>query len=468
MIDRKYEMGHEKIGRLLALYSAPAIVAMSANSLYNLVDAIFVGRGVGALALAGLAVSFPIQMIILAFAQMVGIGSASIISRCLGAGDTRKAEATAGASFATVGVLSLILTVLGLTFLIPLLRLFGASDDVLPYAKDYMFVILLGSFFFAFIVSSNNIVRSEGNAKLAMISMLIGALVNIALDPIFIFGLDMGIRGAAMATVIAHFCSFLFLFGYFISGKSMLHIRLGDLKPDLSLLPEVFIIGSPSLVRVAGGNLVAIVLNHSVVYYGSDTSLAIFGICHRILMFVIMPIIGLVQGMQPIVGFNYGALNMKRVRETVAKASIAATAISSMAFLLLLVFPTTIFSFFNKDVHLITEGASTIRIIVILLPFVGFHIVGACLFQSIGKAVPALFLSMSRQVLFLVPLLLILPLRFKLTGIWMSFPVADFLSVIVTGLWVLAEMRRLERHHAIAEVSLQENIQPPAPFVEGP
>jgi len=462
MVDRNYEMGHEKIGRLLVLYSAPAMVAMSANSLYNLVDAIFVGRGAGALALAGLAVSFPIQMIILAVAQVVGIGSASIISRCLGAGDIRKAEATAGASFATVGVLSLILTVAGLAFLTPLLRLFGASDDVLPYAKAYMSVILMGSFFFAFLVSSNNIVRSEGNAKLAMISMLIGAVVNIVLDPIFIFTLGLGIRGAAIATVIAQFCSFLFLCWYFVSGKSMLHIRLGDLRPDLSRLPEVFIIGSPSLVRVAGGNLVAIVLNHSVVYYGGDTYLAIFGICNRMLMFTLMPIIGLVQGMQPIVGFNYGAQNMKRVRETVVKAAVFATAISCLAFLLLQFFPQPLFSLFSKDALLIREGSSAIRVIVIMLPFVGFHIVGATLFQAIGKAVPALFLSMSRQVLFLVPLLLILPLRFKLAGIWASFPVADLLSVIVTGVWVLAEMRRLERHlPASPEIHFQENILPP-------
>lgn len=456
MVDRKYEMGHEKVGRLLVLYSAPAIVAMSANSLYNLVDAIFVGRGAGPLALAALAVSFPIQMIVLAIAQMVGLGSASIISRCLGAGDLRKAEATAGASFTTVGVLSLILAAAGLAFLTPLLRLFGASDDVLPYARDYMSVVLGGCFFFAFAVSSHNVVRSEGNAKLAMISMLIGALANIALDPIFIFGLGMGIRGAAVATVIAQGCSCVFLCGYFWSGKSMLHIRLADLQPDFRRLPEVFIIGSPSLVRVAGGNLVAIVLNHSVVYYGGDMYLAIFGVCHRILIFTIMPIIGLVQGMQPIVGFNYGAQNMNRVRETVIKASLAATVISSLAFLILESFPRPIFSFFNKDTSLIREGAATIRVIVMLLPFVGFHIVGASLFQAIGKAVPALFLSMSRQVFFLVPLMLILPLRFKLAGVWASFPVTDFLSVVVTLAWVFAEMRRLERHPANRDFAVQE------------
>ncbi|MBN2307706.1 MAG: polysaccharide biosynthesis C-terminal domain-containing protein, partial [Candidatus Hydrogenedentes bacterium] len=220
MNDRTYELGHDGIGRLLIRYSAPAMLAMFANSLYNLVDAIFVGRGAGTLALAGLAVSFPIQMFILAIAQVVGIGSASIISRSLGAGDQRRAERTAGASFATVAVLSVCLAVLGLAFLKPLLILFGATPAVLPYGVRYLSVILGGCFFFAFSVSSHNIVRSEGNFKVAMASMMIGAGTNIVLDPVFIFGLGMGIRGAATATVISIIVSALFLLGYFVSGRS--------------------------------------------------------------------------------------------------------------------------------------------------------------------------------------------------------------------------------------------------------
>ena len=445
MADRKYELGHERVGRLLVRYSSPAMFAMFVNSLYNLVDTIFVGRGAGTLALAALAVSFPIQMFVLAIAQVVGIGSASLISRSLGAGDQRKAERTAGTSFATVVLLSLVLTALGLTFLRPLLRLFGATPAVLPYGVAYLSVVMGGCLFFAFSVSSNNIVRSEGNAKVAMISMLIGAVTNVILDPIFIFGFGLGIRGAAIATVIAHFCSFVFLCWYFLSGSSMLHIRLQDLKPDFTVLPEVFAVGASSFGRVAAGSLLAIVLNNSITHYGTDLHLAIIGVAHRVLLFTLMPQFGLVQGLQPIVGFNYGAGNMARVKEALFKASVAATALSTLGFVLLMSCARPILGLFNKEPAMIAEGAGILRMMVLLLPCVGFQIVGASFFQATGKAAPALFLSICRQVLFLVPLLLFLPLRFNLLGLWAAFPLADGLSVCVTAFWVLRAVRRLGR-----------------------
>ena len=446
MTDRKYELGHERVGKLLFRYSTPAMTAMLANSLYNLVDTIFVGQGAGKLALAALAVSFPIQMFILAVAQVVGIGSASVISRSLGAGDARKAERTAGTSFAVVAVLSAVLMVLGLLFLNPLLRAFGATPKVLPYASDYLSIVFCGSIFFAFAVSSNNIVRSEGNAKVAMASMIIGATVNVVLDPILIFGLDMGIRGAALATITGQFCSFLFLCRYFLSGRSLLQIRRWDLKPDWRVLPEVFRIGASSFTRVAAGSAMAIVLNNSIAHYGGDIHLAVMGVTHRTLMVLFMPLIGLVHGLQPIVGFNYGARNMDRVRQAIRTATATATAISSAGFLLLMLFPRPVLGMFSSDSELLTEGPPIVRVMVICLPVVGFHIVGTTLFQAIGKAGPALFLSMSRQVLLVVPLVLILPLRFGLPGIWASFPLADAVSTLITGAWVLSEIRRLKNH----------------------
>jgi putative MATE family efflux protein len=443
MNDRKHELGNESVGRLLVRYSTPAMVAMFVNSLYNLVDTIFVGRGAGTLALAGLAVSFPIQMFILAIAQVVGIGSASLISRSLGAGDARRAERTAGTSFACVATLSAALTGLGLLFLKPLLRLFGATPAVLPYGADYLSVIIGGSFFFAFAVSSNSIVRSEGNAKCAMVSMFIGAITNVILDPIFIFTLKMGVRGAAIATVLANMCAFLYLCRYFLSGRSLLRIRREDLIPDLSVLPEVLRVGSASFTRVAAGSLLAIVLNNSVAHYGSDTHLAIIGVINRVMLFMMMPMFGLVQGLQPIVGFNYGAANYARVREAAYKAVMFATVFSTCSFVILMSFPVSLFRLFNKDAALVTEGAGILRVLILFLPLVGFQVVGASLFQALGKAGAALFLSMSRQILFLVPLLLALPLYFDLAGIWVSFPVADLLSTMVTAGWVLAEFRRL-------------------------
>ncbi|HOZ46668.1 MAG TPA: MATE family efflux transporter [Candidatus Hydrogenedentes bacterium] len=445
MQDRRHELRDERIARLLLKYSTPAVLAMFTNSLYNLVDTIFVGRGAGTLALAGLAIAFPIQMFILAIAQVVGIGSASLISRSLGAGDQRKAERTAGTSFATVAVLSALLATFGLLFLNPIIRLFGATPTVLPYTADYLSIILLGSFFFAFAVSSNNIVRAEGNAKVAMISMMLGAGVNIALDPVFIFGFGMGIRGAAIATVIAQFTSFVFLVGYFWRGNTLLRIRRQDLVPDLSVLPEVFAVGSSSFGRVAAGSVMSVVLNNSIAHYGGDVHLAILGIVHRVILFVLMPQFGLVQGLLPIIGFNYGARNTGRVKEAIGHGILAATVMSTLGFVLLMGFPKIIFGLFSRDVELIGEGACIMRVIVIAMPVIGFQAVGAGLFQAIGKAGPALFLSMSRQVLFLVPLILVIPLWLQLAGIWVSFPLADGLSACVTAGWVLSEMRQLNR-----------------------
>lgn len=445
MEKRKQEMAEQSIGRLLLRYSAPAMVAMMVNSLYNLVDAIFVGQGVGHLALAALAVSFPIQMFILAIAQVVGIGSASIISRSLGAGDQRRAERVAGNSFICVVVLSILLAAVGLGFLRPILRLFGATPAIMPFAVDYLSVILAGNFFFAYAVSSNNLVRSEGNVKVAMYSMFLGAGTNIILDPIFIFGLNMGIRGAAIATVLANFLVFLFLSVYFLRGKSLLKIRRGDLRPDFGIIPEMAGIGASSFTRVAAGSLVAIVLNNSIGFYGDEMHLAILGVCNRLLIFFLMPVFGLVQGFQPILGFNYGAHNLDRVRQSIRLASLYATSLTTFAFLLMMLFPTPLLSMFNRDPRLLEEGAVIIRIVVICLWTVGFQVVGATMFQALGRVMPALVLSMSRQILFFIPLVLLLPLVLGLPGIWIAIPVSDALAALVTLGWVLLELSRLDK-----------------------
>jgi len=443
MSDRKYELGHEKLGRLLFKYSTPAAIAMLVNSMYNLVDTIFVGKSSGTMALAGLAVSFPVQMIIMAVAQTIGIGSASIISRSLGAGNQRKAERVAGASFIAVFILGLIWTVLGLIFLEPLLRLFGANDAILPYAKSYMSVILLGAPFFGLAVSSNNLVRSEGNAKTAMNTMLVGASINIILDPIFIFGFKMGIRGAAVATVIAQLCGLSYLVIYFLSGKSLLKIRLADVKLDFKLLGEIVKIGAPSLTRTAAGSFLSIILNNSLAYYGSEIHIAILGVLNRLMMFIFMPLFGIIQGLQPIVGFNYGARKIKRVKQVLNIAIGAATAVSIMGFLTLTFLPDWILKLFTDSPEMIREALPIIRIIALAMPLVGFQAVGASLFQALGKAGPALFLSMSRHILFLIPLMLILPLYFKLHGVIYAFPISDLLSTMITFAFLARELKNL-------------------------
>ncbi len=446
MNDRKREMAEEPIGKLLFRYSSPAIIAMFVNSTYNLVDTIYVGQGVGTTALAAMAVSFPIQMILLAVAQVVGMGSASIISRGLGAGDNRKASRVAGASFANVLIAAGVSTILGLLFLKPLLRLFGATELVLPLAQDYMKTIMAGCVFFMFAVSTNNVVRSEGNARVAMTSMLTGAITNILLDPLFIFVFRMGIRGAAIATVISNLCAVTFLTIYFLRGKTLLRVTIKDIRPDPETFWEMFSVGVPSFARVVAGSLFAVVLNHSVTHYGTELHLAITGVAHKILQVLFLPLVGLVQGLQPIVGFNYGARNHQRVKEAFWKGVEGATAIASAGFAVIMLFPKPTLMLFNTDPQLVQEGSGILRILAMMLPLIGFQTVGASLFQAIGKGIPALLLSMARQILFLVPLILVLPLFIRLSGVWFAFPISDILATGVTAGFVAREIRQIETH----------------------
>lgn len=461
-MDKRSEMlGNEKVRSLLIKLSLPATIGMIVNALYNLVDTIFVGRGAGELAIGGLAIAFPIQMVLMSFSLMIGIGSASALSRRLGAKKLEEANLVAGNAFLATIILSAILMALGLTFIEPLLRLFGASDTLLPYAKDYISVIFLGSMFFSFAVASNNLIRAEGNAKVAMYSMIIGTGLNILLDPIFIMeelsinlfilsfsikGLDLGIRGAALATIISQFISFIYVLSYLYGGQSSIKVKLHHLKPNFNLLWEIFTVGSASFARQIAGSLVAIILNNSLRIYGGDLSIIIFGIVNRLIMFLFMPMFGVVQGMQPIAGFNYGAKKIDRVMEVVKLSAITTTVLATFGFLIAQLFPSQIMSVFNDNPELIREGSKVIRIVISMIPILGIQIVGATLFQSLGKAVPSLILSLSRQVLFFIPLILILPRIYGLGlfGIWLAFPLADLLSTIATSLLLRIEINKLK------------------------
>ena len=451
MSDRTAQLGTRPIGRLLVSLSGPAILGMMVNSLYNLVDTIFVGKGVGTHALAALAICFPVQILFLAVAQTVGVGSASIISRRLGAGREEEAERVAGGSFLMVTVLSVILSGLGLIFLNPVLRAFGASDILLAPSREYLSVILMGGFFFAMTVCSNSIARAEGNTRVAMTSMIIGAGVNIALDPIFIFALGMGIRGAAVATVIGRFCAFIWITRYFLTGRSHLRIRRKHIVPKFSSILEILRIGSPSFARVAAGSLMAIVLNNTVMHYGTEVHLAVIGVINRMLIFALMPLFGLVQGLQPAVGYNFGAGLHHRVTKAVKYSIGAATVLTTSFFIVFEFFPQFVLGVFSNDPLLILEGAPILRVIVAVMPLIGFQTIGAGVFQALGKAGTALVLSISRQILFLIPLTLLLPLAVRpaLEGVWMAFPAADILASTVTGIFFYREIRRMRRTVAI-------------------
>ena len=439
-------LGEEKISKLLLNLSLPATIGMMVTALYNLVDTIFVGRGVGAIAIGGLTIAFPIQMVIMAFAHLIGIGAASAISRSLGAKDVEKADYVAGNSFLCVIILSSAIAAIGLIFTEPMLRFFGSTETILPYAKDYITIILWGSIFFSFAMSSNNLIRAEGNAKIAMATMLIGAILNMILDPIFIFIFKLGIKGAALATIISQFITFLYVLKYFYSGKSSLKIKLRHLKPRMHIIIEIFTVGFAAFARMVTGSIVAIIVNNSLRIFGGDIALIIVGILHRITMFLFMPLFGVVQGMQPIVGFNYGAKKLSRVKEAIKLSLLTITIIATSGWLIAELFPFAIIGVFTRDAEVIEKGSTIIRIVLSVIPLIGIQIVGATLFQSLGKAIPSLILSLLRQVLLFIPLVIILPrvLGLELLGIWIAYPAADILSVILTTLFLRSELKKMD------------------------
>lgn len=438
-------MGRENIVSLLLKLSSPAMVGMLVQAGYNLVDTFFVGRGVGVLAIAGLSVAFPLQMIIMAIAQTIGIGGSSIISRSLGAMEKERANRTFGNMVSAVVTLSFAIAVAGLIWLCPLLKLFGATPDILPYAADYMAVIFFGTVVFAFSITSNNVVRAEGNAKFAMMTMLISAGVNTLLDPVFIFIFGMGVKGAAYATIISQASTALWLSWYFISKRSGLRPGLKDLYPDPGILKETFAIGASAFMRQGAASMTAVVLNHSLGFYGGDLSIAAYGIIRRLIMFAVMPVFGIVQGLLPIVGYNFGARRMCRVNQAVRLSISFSTFICLLSFGILFFFPMQILGLFTSDVEVLKIGMHASRIIALGLPVVGFQVMASGMYQAIGKAFPAFLLSMVRQIFMLVPLVIILPLFLSLEGIWLAFPAADFGAFLVTLFLFRGEMEYMAR-----------------------
>ncbi|MEN1759981.1 MATE family efflux transporter [Anoxynatronum sibiricum] len=435
---------------ILLRLSIPATIAMMVNALYNIVDSIFIGQGVGYMAIGGLTIAFPVQMGIMAMAQMIGIGAASAVSRYLGAKDREKALHVVGNSYIAVTLMGVMICALGLIFIDPILRIFGATELLMPYAKDYLQVILMGSLYFPFVVSANNLIRAEGNARAAMISMLVGTIANIFLDYLFIFPLQMGIRGAALATIISQFISLVYILAYFYGEHSSLKVQWKHMKLNWQIQKEMMMVGSSSFARQAAGSLMAIVLNNSLGFYGGELALAVYGIIQRVIMFLFMPMFGIVQGMQPIAGFNYGAKRMDRVSEVVRLSIIGTTALALLSTIFGQLFPETIIRLFNDDPALLEYGVLALRVVIAMVPVVGVQIIGAALFQSLGKAVPALVLTLSRQVLFFIPLVAVLPRvgGLGLMGIWLAFPLADGLSTIFTSIWMKREMNRMKEELA--------------------
>ena len=446
--QRDQILGTEGIGKLLLKLSVPATAAMLVNALYNLVDTIFLGRGVGTEAIGGLTIAFPFQILVIAFAIMIGFGASSVVSRNLGSGNRERACSAAGNAFTITIGFGILLMVVGYLLLDPILKLFGATPVLMGYARDYLSVILMGTVFFSFAMATNGIVRAEGRATVAMVSMILGTVTNIILDPIFIFALKMGIRGAALATVIAQSLSFIFLLFYFLSGRSSLKLQLRHLRPNGSVIREIFVLGVPAFIRQASGSVLIVLVNNALGRYGGDIYISVFGLIFRVLHFFLMPLMGMVQGFQPITGYNYGAGNMARVKRVVKVSLVLSTLLASVGFLILMLIPGPVFRIFSNDGLLVAAGIPVLRMIVLIVPFVGIQMIGASYFQAVGKARPALFLGLSRQIIFLLPFIILFPLAFGLWGVFAAFPAADFLSSVITGIWLIKDVRSLPMDRA--------------------
>jgi len=445
-------LGEERIGRLLLSLSLPATIGMLVQAMYNFVDTIYVGRGVGSMGIAGISISFPVQIFVMAFAQMFGIGGASVISRALGEKNHEKARRAAGNVMAFSIAFGLAMTLLGYFFIDQLLIMLGASEAIIPYAREYLSIILLGSAFFSFGMAMSHVIRAEGKPKIAMAAMLISAVLNIILDPIFIFTLNMGIRGAALATVLSQAITSIYILFYFTSGKSLLRISLASLIPEWTILKETVSVGLSAFSRQVAGSVLAVVMNNSLVFYGGDIAVAVYGIINRLLMVFIMPMFGVNQGFLPIVGYNYGAKKMRRARESVKLASAVTTLIALFSAIIMFFFARQLISIFSDEIELIEPTISALRIVILAIPTIGIQVIASGMFQALGKAIPALFLSLLRQIIILIPLILVIPRFLGINGIWISFPLADLIAFAISLVFYLRELKMFRSSELSAEV----------------
>jgi len=444
-IRRSAAMGQEPIGRLLLRFSGPAIVSMLVGASYNVVDAIFVGR-LGSEALAALAIAFPLMLILMAIGQGTGVGAASLISRRLGAGDPEGANRAAAVAIALSILTGLIVTVICLPNLDALLRLLRASDSVLPLARKYLFVLIAFQVLNPFSIVLGHIIRAEGRPLLSSAGMIVAAVVNIALDPILIFGLGaipaMGITGAAIATVIGRGVGGLVFAAWFVSGRTSYRFRLGYFLPKRKIVIEIYRVGLASMARMSAQAIVMALANGVASSFGV-VPLAVLGVVLRSARFVFMVCMGLGQGMLPLIGYNFGAKQHRRVGEIVVKGGLAGLAWGLLCWSVFMLFPSQIMSVFSNDPELLREGAQALRIFVLLFFAVGLQVTATFFFQGIGQGMPSLVLACARQVIFLVPALLILPRVFGLMGLWVSFPIADALSIVLTLSWTSIAFRKL-------------------------
>ena len=439
------ELGTEKIGKLLMKYAGPAIIAMTASSLYNMIDSIFIGHGVGPLAIAGLAVTFPLMNLSAACGTLVGVGASTIMSVLLGQKNYDVANKVLGNVVTLNIIIGLLFMSVALTFLDPILYFFGASENTIVYAREYMQVILFGNVITHLYLGLNNQLRASGNPRMAMNLTIMTVILNVIFAPLFIFVLDMGIRGAALATVIAQFVALVVILRYFSNQNRLLHFRKKNLKLDTRIAKDSLSIGLAPFLMNSAACLVTLFINQQLKSYSGDLAIGAYGIVNRISFLFIMINMGLNQGMQPIAGYNYGARKYSRVKEVYGKTVKYATVVALIGFIVSIAFPHAAVSIFTSDRELIELAAKGLVLINLMLPLVGFQMVTSNLFQCLGMINKSIILSMSRQLLFLLPLLYVMPLMLDSKGIWLSFPISDFLASLVTFIMLMGLLKKLRK-----------------------
>lgn len=446
MSNQKH-LGDAPIGKLLLQYSVPAIIGMIVNALYNIVDRMFIGNipNIGSLAITGVGITMPIMTIILAFGMLIGIGATANISLNLGKGNRPTAEKLLGNAFTLSIIVGLVIAIVGTICANPILNLFGASENTLFYAKEYLNIILLGCTFNILSFSLNSTVRADGNPKMSSFTMVIGCGTNIILDYVFIFILNLGVKGAALATIISQAITFFIILYYYTAGNSNLKLKVENFKLKKHLVTMTFAIGIAPFATQIANSLVQVIANNALKTYGSDLAIGAMTVISSLNIIFMMPIFGINQGCQPIIGFNYGAKKYERAKEAFKYATIAACVICIIGFISIQCFPTQIISLFNNDPELTTLAIKGIRIYLLMMPVVGINIVATSYYQSIGKAKISMFVSLLRQVILLIPFTIILPKFIGLDGVWAAGACADSLSVIITLVLLKKEFKQLDK-----------------------
>jgi len=442
--DKSQELGKKSIGSLMWKYFVPAFVGVVVYSLYNIVDRIFIGRGVGSMALSGLSAVFPIMLIMMAFGMLVGIGAGVNVSISMGQKDSKKAERYLGNGFVLMVLVSIFVSILGFAIKTPILNLFGATEETIAYAQEYLNIILFGAVFQVIGFGMNNIIRSEGNARISMYSMLLGAGANLILDPIFIFVLDMGVKGAAYATIISMIGMDIWILAHFLGPRAVNRLKLKALRLRKDIVERIIAVGmAPFSMQLAASFVIGLYTNQ-LIRHGGDLAVGALGIIFSVVNFLVMAMVAINMASQPIIGFNFGAKDYDRVKKTVRLGIISASIIAIVSTLIVELFPEPLVRLFNTDDPVLFDLAvNGMRIFALALPVVGFQIVAANFFQSIGKAKLATFLSLLRQIILLAPLLVLLPRYYGLNGVWMATPISDLGSALITGLFLFWQLKKL-------------------------